>query len=96
MINEYKDGKLLPKRTQPMRPEWRNSDPRLDWMDVKRISIVILRPSSEGNGKWEAGTGHCEMKHGWSISTSYDNHSYVGEGEEWDAGWFWVVAPEGK
>ena len=80
-------------RKQPTTPEWRNSDPRLDFIDRKRVSIIILRPHHSG-GHFEAGTGQAEMKHGWSILTSFENHSAVLENDSWDPAWFWVQAPE--
>lgn len=81
--------------TQPAKPEWRNSDPRIDFIDLKRITIVILRPSAKGNGVLEAGIGHAEMKHGWSVITSFDDgHRMIGEDDKWDTAWMWIPAPE--
>jgi hypothetical protein len=79
---------------QPLKPEWRNSDPRHDFIDLKRVSIVILRPAASGKSSWEAGIDQAEMKHGWNVITSFDTHPYVGEDEKWDTAWWWVRAPE--
>jgi hypothetical protein len=83
-----------PESTQPIPPEWRNSDPRIDFVDLKRVDIVILRPSLKGKGLWDAGMGYCEMKHGWSITTTFDEHKYVSEDEDWDKAWLWIPAPQ--
>jgi hypothetical protein len=73
---------------QPPVPEWRSSDPRNDLVDRKRASIVILRPSLTGHH--DAGTGHCEMKHGWHISFTGEPGRIL---ENWDPAWLWVLAP---
>ena len=79
--------------TQPAIPEWRNSDPRIDFCDLKRVEIVILRPNIKGRGLWEPGMGWCEMKQGWSVDTSFLEHGVVGEDKEWDQDWYWIPAP---
>ena len=80
--------------SQPVMPEWRNTDPRVDFIDMKRVDIVIIRPDQKGNGRWESGMGYAEMKHGYSVLTSFENHPFVNENEKWDSAWFWIVAPK--
>jgi hypothetical protein len=80
--------------SQSEMPEWRNTDPRVDFIDMNRVEIVIIRPSINCNG-WEAGIGYAEMEHGYSVWTSFENHKHVNENEKWDPAWFWVRAPEG-
>jgi hypothetical protein len=74
-------------------PEWRNTDPREDFYEFDRVDIVIVRPSLSGGSHLEAGIGYAEMEYGYNISTTFDNHRYVGEDEKWDPAWFWVIAP---
>jgi hypothetical protein len=77
--------------SQPAQPEWRNTNPLHDLVDRKAAIIVILRPALEGH-HYDAGTGYCEMKHGWSVHLSF-----LGEPgriiEEWDPAWLWCLAP---
>jgi len=79
--------------SQPIKPEWRNTDPRYDFIDMKRVDIVILRPNIKGNGTWEAGIGYAEMKHGYCVITSFDNHKVVSEEGDWDPAWLWIETP---
>lgn len=70
--------------------EWKNSDPRLDVS--KHATIVILRPSL--TGVCEAGMGNVETKHVYCVFTSFENHSLVGENDDWDELWYWIFAPD--
>lgn len=71
--------------------EWKNTVPRIDLCDLKHASIVILRPHHNGRA-WEAGVGQVEMKHGWSVWTSFENHPRIGD-EAWESSWLWTLAP---
>jgi hypothetical protein len=70
---------------------WRRSDPRHDIN--KRATIVILRPALSGLG-WTAGIGYVETHQGYSVSTSFEDHGLIGEGDAWDDSWAWAFAPE--
>jgi len=71
--------------------EWKTGDPREALVGRKHASIVILRPNRRGGKSWEAGTAHVEMKHGWHIHTSFDDHTSI---DKWDPDWRWTLAPE--
>ena len=70
--------------------DWKSGDPRSELVGLKHAAIVILRPHRDGGKRWEAGTAHVEMKHGWYIHTSFDDHSSI---EKWDPDWLWTRAP---
>lgn len=75
-------------------PVWLNTDPRISIN--KRADIIILRPACPGpgeyfvGGKYMAGTGQVETKHGWYIHTSFADHHGV---DDWDPTWLWTWAP---
>jgi hypothetical protein len=73
---------------------WECSDPR----DVvtKHATIVILRPSINGNCGLEPGIGFVDTKDGWCIFTSFENRSFVSADDKWDEDWLWNWAPELK
>lgn len=73
--------------------EWKNTDPRHDLVGRKWASIIILRPHPQGGPRWDAGTGHVEMKHGWHISTSFEERRMISD-ESWDPAWRWTLAPD--
>jgi len=70
---------------------WKNIDPRL-CID-KRADIVILRPSLNGHGQRTAGTGQVDTKEVWCISTSFDDYSLIGVGDDWNPDWYWAFGP---
>lgn len=70
---------------------WNSSNPLVELVDMKRANIVILRPHQSGVGRWDTGTGHVEMKHGWNIFTTFENRRVL---DEWPEGWLWTLAPE--
>ncbi len=71
--------------------EWKYTDPRLDIN--KYANIIICRPSLQGNDHLEAGTAHVEVKHTYSIVSSFEDQKYS---EDWSQDWCWIYAPENK
>ena len=71
--------------------EWSNKDPRDPINKIATFNIVILRPSL--TGVWEAGLGTVEVEHGYCVLTTFENHSIVGENDDWDPIWLWIRAP---
>lgn len=71
--------------------DWNPSDPRVVLVDRKWAAIILLRPHPTGKTRWEAGTGHAEMKHGWHVSTSFESRPMISD--EWPEGWLWAFAP---
>ena len=73
-------------------PMWHSTDPLHDLVGRKRANIIILRPSLTGH-HYDAGTGYCEMKHGWHVATSF-----TGEEsriiDKWDQAWLWCLSPK--
>jgi hypothetical protein len=75
--------------TQPAQPEWRNSDPLVDLIDLKGAHIIVVRPAPGGG--YESCVAYCEMKHGWSVNGSFNGQSF--STDKWDPAWWWVRAP---
>jgi hypothetical protein len=73
---------------------WRNTDPR--YLINKWADIVIIRPSTEGRGKLEAGIGHVSTKECWSIWTPFENYKYISVDDKWNTDWSWTWAPNKK
>ena len=70
--------------------DWKSSDPLVELIGMKRADIIILRPHQSGVRWWDTGTGQVEMKHGWSIFTTFENRRVL---DEWPEGWLWSLAP---
>lgn len=70
--------------------EWKNLDPRSELWGKKRANIIILRSN------FNVGWGEVEMKNGWSILTSFNNPTLIGENDRWDTDWKWILAPDIK
>jgi hypothetical protein len=68
--------------------KWSNEDPREALIGRNRALIVVVRPSVRGG--LDAGTCTIEMKHGWFIHTSFEDHPDV---DVWDPAWLWIPAP---
>jgi len=66
--------------------KWKNTDPR----EEGRSDIIILRPSLSGFNSKIVGLGFVDVKTGWSILTSFEDHKLIGADDKWDNTWTWI------
>lgn len=65
--------------------DWKNSDPRYDVKNNKKI--VVVAP-------WfGAGSGIVDNENSWSIITPFEGHEIVTADDEWDKDWWWIYGP---
>ena len=76
----------------PIGLKWSNQDPRIEYQYMKRLKIVILRPSYTGGIR--AGIGHVDNKETFSILTDFDDHRLIDVDETWDPSWKWIEQPK--
>ena len=76
-------------------PEWKNTDPRVELIDRKRASIVVVYQDADGP---KASLAHVETKHSWSVFVTLPvgdgRHEFVGPDIDWDDSWQWTLAPQ--
>ncbi len=89
-MSSKKENRLLHWRSEVT--DWQNCDPRSVLVDMKRVTIVILRPNATGKARWEAGLGFIDTKDDWCVLTTFEDHSMVRD-EDWAPDW-WTLAPD--
>ncbi len=71
--------------------EWSNEDPRVVLVDQKRADLVVVR-KSPFTRSLETTLGSIEMEYGWWIDLDFKEGPK--RPEVWDAGWWWILAPD--